>query len=134
MSEKITICGSMQFAKEMIHLKHQLEDLGWIVLTPDFSEKSSTYESLPFDEKIEVKKEMISNHFGRIKQSTAILVANHDKKGTKGYIGSNTLMEVAVAHVLHKAIYILNDLGPQDCEEEITALSTSFLDGDLKNI
>ncbi len=134
MSEKITICGSMQFAKEMIHLKHQLEDLGWIVLTPDFSEKSSTYESLPSDEKIEVKKEMISNHFSRIKQSTAILVANYDKKGIKGYTGSNTLMEIAVAHVLQIEIYVLNTLGEQVCQEEVTALTTRFLDGNLKNI
>jgi hypothetical protein len=134
MSEKITVCGSMQFAEQMIQLKQELETLGWIVLTPDFSERSSSYEELPEEERLSVKKEFISNHFNRIRQSSAILVANYEKKGIKGYIGSNTLMEIAAAHVLQKAIYVLNDLGSQGCEEEVRALTTRFIDGDLKNL
>jgi hypothetical protein len=134
MSEKITICGSMQFAEEMAQLKQELESFGWIVLTPDLSEKSSSYEELPNEEKLRTKKELITNHFERIKQSDAILVANYEKKGIKGYVGSNTLMEIAVAHVLQKAIYILNHLDPQGCEEEVKALATHFLNGSLKNI
>lgn len=134
MSEKITICGSMQFANEMTQLKYELEGLGWIVFTPDLSEKSSSYEELPNEEKLQTKKEFITNHFERIKKSDAILVANYEKKGIKGYIGSNTLMEIAVAHMLQKAVYILNDLDPQGCEEEVVALATHLLNGNLDNI
>lgn len=135
MSRSITICGSMQFAGQMIQLKQELETLGWIVLTPDVSEKSSSYiELLEEPEKLKIKKEFISNHFERIRQSSAILVANYEKKGIKGYIGSNTLMEIAAAHVLQKAIYVLNELDSQGCEEEVKALTTRFLNGNLKVI
>lgn len=134
MSKKITICGSMQFAKEMAQLKQELESLGWIVFTPDLSEKSSSYEELQNNARLKTKKEFITNHFERIKKSNAILVANYEKKGIKGYVGSNTLMEIAVAHMLQKVIYIFNDLDPQNCEEEVRALTTHFLNGRVKNI
>lgn len=134
MSEKITICGSMQFAEQMAQLKQELESFGWIVFTPDLSEKSSSYEDLQSEEKLITKKEFITKHFYRIRQSDAILVANYEKKGIRGYVGSNTLMEIAVAHVLQKVIYILNDLDAQSCEEEVRALAAHFLSGSLKNI
>lgn len=121
----------MQFAQEMTQLTQELESLGWIVFTPDLSEKSSSYEELENEEKLKTKKEFITNHFERIKKSDAILVANYEKRGIKGYVGSNTLMEIAVAHMLQKAIYILNDLDPQGCEEEVRALATRFLNGDI---
>lgn len=134
MIEKITVCGSMQFAEQMKKLGNYLEGIGWIVLLPEISESSSTYTSLPEEEKLQQKKEFITNHFGRIRQSDAILVANYQKNDTEGYIGTNTLMEIAVAHALGKDVFILNDLSPQPCEEEVKALTTAFLRGNIDSI
>lgn len=134
MSKIITICGSMQFSKEMVSLKQELECFGWIVFTPDLSEKPNTDVVASEVEKNKSKRRFISNHFNRIKNADAILVANYEKKGVGGYIGSNTLMEIAVAYVLNKKIFILNKLESQPCEDEVEALTTSFLDGSLKNI
>lgn len=134
MNEKITICGSMQFAEQMQELKTHLQEMGWIVLLPEISESSASYTSFPEKEKLEQKREFITNHFNRIKQSNAILVANYQKKDIDGYIGSNTLMEIAVAHALGKNIFVLNNLAPQPCEEEVKALTTTFLEGNINLI
>ena len=124
----------MQFASEMKQLKTQLEQAGWEVLTPDLSEAAASYRQLPAAEKQIMKKNFILAHFDRIKKGEAILVVNYDKKGIKGYIGSNTLMEIGVAAAAGKKIYILNELGPQACEEEVTTLATKFLNGDVSTL
>jgi hypothetical protein len=134
MANKITICGSMKFREEMIGLQRQLESLGWMVFTPDFTEKASANDLFTADERNQLKQGFIQNHFDRIKKSDAILVANFDKNNISGYIGTNTLMEIAVAFVLQKRIYILNDLGNQTCADEVNALATTFLQGDLKKL
>jgi hypothetical protein len=134
MPPQITICGSMQFSQQMRQLQQELEKLGWVVLTPDLSESSTAYQTLPDHEKSKAKKKLINRHFEKIKKSDAILVANYDKKGVSGYIGSNTLMEIAVAHAFHKKIYVLHQLENQSCEEEVRALTTRFLDGDVANL
>lgn len=87
----------MQFADQMLELQKHLESLGWFVYTPELSERSAGYTALAISEKTKMKKQFIYNHFEKIKKSDAILVANYDKKGIQGCIGSNTLMEIAVA-------------------------------------
>ncbi len=134
MSKKITLCGSMQFSKQMIQLKQELKILGWVVFTPDFTEKSSTYNLLSEKEKIKMKKEFIDSHFDRIKNSDAILVVNYKKKNIPGYIGSNTLMEMAVAFMLKKKIFVLNSVDLQASTDEVDALTTLFLDGSLEKL
>ena len=134
MKKTITICGSMQFENEMKKLKIVLEENDWLVLTPEMSEKSESYVKLPESEKKKQKKLFITNHFNRIKQSNAILVANYEKKGIGGYIGSNTLMEIGVAHALDKKIYILHALDPQPCSEEVETLATTILLGNIETL
>ncbi len=122
----------MQFKAEIIAAKGQLEALGYSVLTPELSEKSVEYTNLPIAEQRAAKRTFIQNHFSRIAQSDAILVLNYEKKGIAGYIGSNTLMEIGVAFNLGKEIYLLHELAPQGCTEEVMALATTVLNGDLR--
>ncbi|HSW90345.1 MAG TPA: hypothetical protein VLH19_05770 [Patescibacteria group bacterium] len=112
----------MQFSKEMIQIQKKLESWNWQVFTPDFSEKANTNTS---------KREYINNHFFRIHKADSILVVNIRKKNIQGYIGSNVLLEIGAAHILGKMIYILNDLGAQGCTEEVTALTSQNLSGDV---
>jgi hypothetical protein len=132
MSKTITICSSMQFTSEIRAAQVQLEALGYTVLTPELSEKSVEYLNLPLEAQRAAKRTFIANHFARIAQSDAIVVLNYEKKGVKGYIGSNTLMEIGVAYSLGKKIYLLHPLGEQGCSEEVLALATAVLDGTLK--
>jgi len=62
-------------------------------------------------------------------------VLNYDKKGVKGYVGGNTLMEIGVAFFLSKPIYLLNDI-PEDVSyaEEILGMMPIVINGDLAKI
>lgn len=121
----------MRFKDEIVSAQQQLEQMGLKVLTPELSEKSTDYAQLSANEQRAAKQTFITNHFNRIAQSEAILVLNYPKKGIDGYIGSNTLMEIGVAFHLGKTIYILHELAEQGCKEEVLALATSILHGDL---
>ena len=60
---------------------------------------------------------------------------NYKKKGIKGYIGGNVLMEMAVAFFLEKPIYILNAASKKSAlYEEVMAIQPRFLKGNLNNI
>jgi nucleoside 2-deoxyribosyltransferase len=124
----------MQFKKEIIEAKQQLEDMGWQVFTPELSEKSVDYTKLTKEEQRIAKQTFIRNHFNRIAQSSAILVLNYPKKGIDGYVGSNTLMEIGVATYLGKTVYILNELADQGCKEEVMALVSIIVNGNLRNL
>ena len=132
MNKAIALCSSMQFKKEIKETATTLQKNGWTVFTPELSEKSTDYMALPLAEQQAAKRVFIKNHFERINQSDSILVLNYEKKGIAGYIGSNTLMEIAVAFHLGKTIYVLNSLAEQGCKEEVTVVTTQFLEGSLE--
>lgn len=124
----------MQFSKEILAIATILDKHGYQVFTPELSEKSSSYTELTVEEQALAKREFITNHFKRIEKSDSVLVLNYDKKNIKGYIGSNTLMEIGVAFALGKTIYILNSLGEQGCRGEVLALATFILNGSLQQL
>ena len=80
----ITICGSMQFHKEMAEAKKTLEAAGFTVLVPadlDHLEKNESYMTNDED-KISTKIEFdfIREHFRKIEDGDAILILNYPKK------------------------------------------------------
>ncbi|HEX8015257.1 MAG TPA: hypothetical protein VF465_08480 [Flavobacterium sp.] len=132
MNKKIAICSSMQFKKEITQTAYELGTSGWIVLTPELSEKSTNYLLSTEKEQRKAKAKFIKDHFERIRKSDAILVLNYEKKGVSGYIGSNTLMEIGVAFSLGKKVYVLYDPGEQSCKEEVLSLASNVLNGNLE--
>lgn len=107
---KITICGSMKFAKEMKQKQRQLQDLGYEVEVPvDISEciqDPSLNTNIDYCEDVDI----IKDHFKKISESDAILVLNYPKNGITGYVGGSTLMETAIAYYLNKKIFYLYDI------------------------
>lgn len=83
-----------------------------------------------------VKKEnrYIKWYYNAIVSSDAILVLNFEKNGIANYIGGNTLMEIAFAHVNDKKIFLLNDVPEISYRDEILAMYDAALDGKLENI
>lgn len=79
-----------------------------------------------------MKEGAIKDHFEKIDWADAILVINHEKRGIKGYIGGNTLIEIGVAFYQKKPIYILNPVSSElSYKQEILGMKPIVLDGIL---
>lgn len=135
---KITISGSMTFAKQMLEAQKFLEKSGHAVYVPvdaelcvkapelsDSLEHCQTFSDIDLDK----------DHFNKIAESDAILVLNYPKNDINGYIGGATLMEIGVARHLDKKIFILHDLPPEDVIKyslEIKLAKPIILNGDIE--
>jgi len=139
---KITICGSVSFAKNFVEAYKKLKALGH---KPMMHEKmfgiadgtaTSIIERWGVDHaKLKKDEGFIKWWHYCIKRSDAILVLNYDKNGIKNYIGGNTLMEIGFAHVNDKKIFLLNP-APEKVNyvDEIKAMADVILNGDLTKI
>src|SRR3989344_1691319 len=122
---KLVIVGSMKNYQKYNDMKVQLEKKGYDVIIPFPDEVYSSEKS--------AKRKAMRDFNNHIKKSDAILVANFDKDDKKDYIGANTLMEIGMAYILNKKIFILNEV-PFYCKEELEAIEVVSLKGDLKNL
>ena len=129
---KITICGSMQFDTEMTNAKRDLEARGYDVDKPNVVEGHAYTDNL--DANAHLKRGFIDEHFAKIDTSEAILVVNEEKHGTPGYIGGNTLMEIAYAYAQRLEIFLLNPVPEVSYADEIRGMHPIVLGGDLGNI
>ena len=138
---KIMICGSMTFAKEMLKTKEILEKMGHLVKIPtdalDIVNGDHNHDDLESDYNHCVENDIMRTHFKFVEESDAVLVLNHDKNNTKGYIGTATLMEVGLAHYFHKKIFLLQEL-PHHSEHrwthEVRIMQPVVLNGDFSKI
>src|ERR1035437_7086187 len=146
MSKKktIVICCSASFYEHANQLAVQLKNCGYNVEVPSTAEIMRTNNDYDV-EKIKTwykdpktygrKQFLAKEHFDKVVNGDAILVVNDDKLGKPTYIGPNTLMEWGLAYYLKKPIYILNSVTKdQNTYEEVIAMSTAVLDGDLSKI
>ena len=140
---KITVCGSIKFAKELVEIYYQLEKIGHQPLMAKgmFELAKGTAKQLidkqngMENSEIKRKYDVIKWWHSCIKSGDAILVCNFDKNGIKNYIGGNVLMEMGFAHVNDKKIFLLNPI-PKDAPyiDEIKAMADVILNGDLNKI
>jgi nucleoside 2-deoxyribosyltransferase len=134
----ITICGSMQFHKEMAAVRDDLIKRGFTVFVPgelDNVDKNEAYMDSD-EERITAKIEynFIREHFKKIENADAILILNYEKRGIPGYIGGNTFLEMGYAFGLGKKIYLLFPIPQMDYNTEMHAIQPIVLDGDLNKI
>ena len=138
----ITICGSNAFKEKMLEYKKLLKEAGHeAIVHPDYEafikgEKQDVWQLVENGEHARVKKEngYIKWYYDAIVRSDAILVLNFDKKDIQNYIGGNTLMEMGFAHVNDKKIFLLNSVPEVSYKDEILAMFTKILNGDLNKI
>lgn len=140
----IAICSSGSFYKQVLEAEKELHKRGFKVKIPSTAhimkksgnfnvEHYKTWLKNPADYKVKAK--LMRRHFKKILGSDSILVLNYEKKGTQGYIGGNTLMEMAIAFHYKKPIYVLNSVfKASPLHEEILGMNPVFLKGDLKKI
>lgn len=135
---KICICGSMTCAKEMLSIRTRLNNLGYLVTVPKFTQKYAKLNKVNKIHKESIKNKtqynLIKNYYEIIKNSDAILVLNFDKNQIKNYIGGNSFLETGFAHVLNKRIYLINDIPEMIYTDEIVAMEPVILNGNLLNM
>ncbi len=130
----------MAFYKETLKIGEKLEKMGWKVLYPESAlimKARNDFNPSHFKNSItpEQRGKFIKFHFEKELKSQAILVVNKTKKGIKGYIGGNALMEMGIAFGANIKIYILHPLGKNHpFYEEIVAMSPIVLGNNLRNL
>lgn len=140
---KIYVLGSNSFVKDMVACKNQLCALGhngWIHQdyedhvngkTQAFIEGALPGESADFKR----SHDYIRQHYNHILASDAVLIVNLEKRGVKNYIGGNCLMEMGMAYVNNKKIFLLNGIPTETPYlDEIKAMDPVCLNGNLAAI
>ena len=118
----------------MREAKRILTDAGYEAEIPNPHEKEINYSSLSDTERAKFKNELIKEHLDRISESDAIFVYNEEKKNVPGYVGSNTLMEMAFAYQQNIEIFLLRPIPDLDHTDEILGMLPIVLDGDVLQI
>lgn len=134
---KITICGSMYFAKEMLEAKKRLEEMGHVISVPsdiyDCVKKPELSMDIEHCLRTNVQKECLDS----VAKSDAILILNYKRNGIEGYIGGATLMEIGIAQCLNKKIFLLYpppQIEDQRYSLEIQLANPIILNGNLNSI
>lgn len=135
---KVIICGSISAAKEMQNIKENLTKRGFVVTIPSMPKDGDLLKrsEISMEERTEdkIKYDLIRGYYNKIKDNDIVLIVNPDKKGIKGYIGGNTLIEMAFAHVLDKKLYCLYEVPEMSYSSEILAMQPTILNGDLSRL
>lgn len=105
----IVLCSSASHYEKLFPIKKDLEEMGFKVLLPKTAmimKKKNNFDRMTYqpwhkDPKAYHRKQaLMDGHFRKIKREDAILVANFEKNGVKGYIGGNVFMEITIAYFL----------------------------------
>ena len=123
---KITIVGNMSFLQKFEEARKFLQKQGDKVIVPV---KDPMSEPLPPS----VKRMAMEKFNDSLKNSDAILVMNYTRDDKENHIGANSLMEIGMAFILNKKIFVLNPF-PEFCKDELEAIEAQVLNGDLSKI
>lgn len=121
----------MTFAKEILVTRDQLVKAGHTTIVPHDAERYAL-EPAKLEAKWEkTEQDLIRRYFKEIEQSDAILVLNMTKNGIANFIGGNSFLEMAFAHVLNKTIYLYNPIPDVLYRDEMVAMKPVVLGGSL---
>jgi len=135
---KIALWASMTFSKQMIEIRDKLLAIWHEVILPRHTEKYAnqerSMETRAESAKNKIEGDLIRGYFNILKNVDAILIVNYEKHNTPNYIGGNSFLEAAFAHILNKKIYFLNPMPEMIYTDELKALQPIILNWDLKKI
>lgn len=142
---RIVFSGSIAFHEEMKRLSAELQMAGHQIEIPELEEGLDTMQagdSRSSQESASVqamflraKQKAMDEHLAKIAAADAVLIVNYPKRGIAGYVGGNTLMEMALAYYLGKKLFVLQSISSElSYQEEILALHPTILEGDLLKI
>lgn len=132
---KIIICASISVWEEVLRVKKDLEERGFEVeipegvKTPEIQTDANASSLERAD--IKIKYDLIRGYYEKMKNYDMILIVNPEKNGTNGYIGGNTFIEMAFAHILNKPLFCLYPLPDMPYSSEMLAMQPIILNGNL---
>ena len=125
----------MSFADKMLEAKDKLEAADHQVLVSSFVANHIGMTHAQSEAQALVEKandDAMRVDFAKLHEVDAVLVLNYTKRGIENYVGGNTLMEMGLAHVLERKIFMLNPVPKIDYyQSEIEAMQPIILNGDL---
>ena len=128
----------MKLSKEMLAAKIELEKLGHEVTIPrhteEYAEMNTSDHVHNESVKNKINNDLIRDYYHKIADGDAVLVINNDLNGVKNYIGGNSFLEMAFAHVLNKKIFIVHQIPKMGYTDELIAMQPVVLDGDFSKI
>ncbi len=129
----IVICGSMLFFDKMLSCQKELKQLGLNSTIP--KEESDAILNCSEEEFRLFKRKASNSYLRKIrdKNTIAVLIVNETKNGITNYIGANTLVELAMAFMWNRRIFIYNDIY-EPLADELLAWDSVCLKGDLTRI
>lgn len=135
---KLMICGSMSFSDRMLEVRGELEKAGHTVLVSSFVERHRGLSVAESEAQAVVEKngeDAMRVDFEKLHHVDGIVVLNYDKRGIANYIGGNTFLEMGLAHVLDRKIFLLNPIPEIPIyQSEIIAMKPVILLGDITKI
>lgn len=135
---KVIICGSISASDDILRVRSELEKKSFEVEIPEGVKHLKEWEgdSAPISEKAErkIKHDLIRGYYEKMKAYDVVLIVNPEKKGIRGYIGGNTLIEMAFAHILKKPLYVLYEIPEISYTPEILAMQPMVLSGELNKL
>lgn len=118
----------------MTQAAEKLREHGYEVEVPNPREGEIAYDTLDDKTRAELKDSLIREHMHHINTSDAIFVFNEDKKGIEGYIGGNTLMEMAFAFSQRIEIFLLKTPTGVSYIDEILGMKPIILKNSTESI
>jgi hypothetical protein len=135
---KIMVCGSMSFAQQMVDAKQALEQHGHVVELSHFVQNHLEKTMAESEAQVRVEKmeqDAMRTDFEKIRGVDAVVVLNYHKRGVDHYIGGNTLLEMGLAHILDKKIFLLHPVpNIEYYQSEIEAMRPVVLHGDVTKV
>ena len=123
----------MIFYAEMLQCQQQLKEWGIDSIVP--KEEDATVSLYNEEQFLEFKKRVSRAYLKKIrdKDTVGVLIYNAEKKGSKNYIGANTLVELAMAFTWNRKIFLYNDIY-LPLKDELQAWNCICLNGDLSKL
>ncbi len=135
---RIIICGSMKLSREMLEVSEILKNMKHEVIIPRHTEeyaKMNTSDHVHNESvKNKINNDLIRDYYQKINDGDGVLIINNNLNGVENYIGGNSFLEMAFAHVLNKKIFLLNSIPQMGYTDELIAMQPVILNGDLNRI
>lgn len=131
---KVFVICSKTFYKDIPPIKEKLEQMGHEVALPNsYDNPDAEKESwnLGEEEHAKFKERMFIKSRDTIESMDAVLTLNFEKHGQANYIGGATFLELYEAFMMHKKIFLYNDIPEGMLYDEISGFSPIIIHGDL---